>query len=139
MRSLLPAFLISTVLVTVAALLMFVFDGTGSAIGFMKVWVRNDTARTVKVMPCWDPACFETIDLHEAIIPPGKARRVTGEWPNDITELVVVGVSAPSAETLHVTGCVFQYFPAGTHTGVVRVSSQGICPTGGGGGGGGGG
>src|SRR5471032_1475910 len=127
MKSILRAAFVSMALVGVAVLAMFLLRDKGSSIGFMGLRVVNDTQQTVRVQPCWDPACTNTIGLHEAVLHPGASKRVPNQWANNTPEEIVVGVLRPHAEAMHFSGCVVEFFPPGENVAVIRVSHQGVC------------
>ena len=139
MTSVFRASLWSLALVGVAVLGMFLLRGwKGNAYTFMSIRVVNDTQRTLRIQPCWDLNCDNTIGLPDAIFRPGDSKRVAGKWVNNVPEQVVIGILRPHAEAFHYEGCVLRFFEPGKKVGVIRVSREGPClnvPTGGAGGG----
>jgi hypothetical protein len=115
------------VFVVVAGL--FLFRTRGYSISYMRIRVVNDTQRTVKVQPCWDLACYETINMRQAIVRAGSSRLITGLWSDDAPHTVVVGVLRPRAEAFHFEGCLHGFFNPGLKVGLMHVSQEGICPT----------
>ena len=73
-------------------LLLWARNWSETQIGFMGLKVVNDTPQTVRVQPCWDATCEDTIGLHGTLLGPGHASRVAGQWPNDNPELITLGV-----------------------------------------------
>jgi hypothetical protein len=120
-----------------AFLLMWQF-GQGSAIGFMRLKVVNDTKHVVKIQPCWDLRCWDIHGLDPTVVPAGKARRVESKWEDDISHPISVAVLRPHAEFPKWEGCLVNVFPPHKRVGVFWVSSVTTCPTSSGGGGGGG-
>src|SRR5438067_8165958 len=137
MNPLVRAFFASTVIVVAVLLLILSLSGwSGGKYGFAGVRVVNDTRSLVRVQPCWDPACNDIVGLHEAVLPAGASKRVSGEWVNNFSSEIVVGVLTPRAEPMHFTGCLVQFSQPGAKETVFHVSREGVCPTADGGGGG---
>jgi hypothetical protein len=140
MRSILVALGVSAVLCT--GFLLAVYGAKNwhdQRIGFMRLEVVNDTQRAVKVQPCWDLDCYDTIGLHSSTLRPGDSRRVAGQWANNRPQRISVAILSPHATEMDYDGCVISSFPPGTKKGIVHVSRMGDCPTGPEGGFGGGG
>lgn len=129
MGSVVRAFFISISLVGLMVAALFLFKGNGAAMGYMGLEVVNDTNKPVRVQPCWDLACFDTVGLHESVLQPGARKRVHGTWPNVTPQEIVVGVMKLHAEPMHFTGCMLRYFQPGATMGLMHVSKLYPCPT----------
>jgi hypothetical protein len=134
--------LISLTLVAIGALLMIEL-GPANAIGFFPVRVINDTKRTLKIQPCWDLDCLDSIGLATTTIPPHHTPIVGGpkwQWENTGWQQITVAVLKPTDDPLPpFDRCVVSLFPPKTRVGIIRVTERDLqqCPTLGEGGGGG--
>ena len=130
------AAVISALICGVAAVLMLEF-GPANAIGLMRLKVVNNTNRTVRVQPCWDLNCHDTLGLRDSIVRPGQRANVSSEWADDVVESISIAVLKPAASVPNFEGCLVNTFMPHVKVGVFYVSTETTCPVSSGGGGGG--